>query len=246
MKAVGVIPAIYGSTRLPGKPLNDLGGKLVIRHVYERALLSGSLDQVIVATDDHRIADAVRGFGGTAVMTSADHPNGSSRTAEAVGNTDADIVVNIQGDEPFLDPVMIDEVVDVLSSDTKLPSATLCCRIAPERYDDANVVKTVRDCSGFALYFSRSLIPYPRNAEFQVVYKHIGIYGYRRKFLQRFVSLPETPLSQAESLEQLKVLEHGYRMKVVETSAAYNALSIDTEADLEAARKHIGETDYDR
>jgi len=193
----------------------------------------------LVATDDERIADAVARFGGTAVMTSTDHPNGSSRAAEATDSMDVDIVVNIQGDEPFLDPTMIDEVIRALEADPDAPSATLCCRIPPNRYDDPNVVKTVCDRNGYALYFSRSIIPYPRNAEFQVVYEHIGIYGYRKSFLNVLVSLPETPLAQSESLEQLKVFEHGYRMKVVETGVAYDALSIDTPEDLEAARKII-------
>ena len=241
MNAVGVIPARYGSTRLPGKPLADLGGKPVIQHVYERALMADSLGLVIVATDDRRIAEAVAAFGGKAVMTSPDHPNGSSRAAEAAERIDAKIVVNIQGDEPFLDATMIDEVVEALESDPDVPSATLCCRIPPDRYDDPNVVKTVCDQNGFALYFSRSIIPYPRHAEFQVVYEHIGIYGYRRWFLPVLVGLPETPLAQTESLEQLTVLEHGYRMKVVETGVAYDALSIDTEEDLLAAQRILSE-----
>lgn len=241
MIAVGVIPARYGSTRLPGKPLADLGGKPVVQHVYERALEATSLHHVIVATDDQRIADAVAAFGGRAVMTSKDHPNGSSRAAEATAQIDAEIVVNIQGDEPFLDSTMIDEVVAALQADPDVPSATLCCRIPPDRYDDPNVVKTVRDRNGFALYFSRSVIPYPRHAEFQEVYEHIGIYGYRSSFLPVLVELPETPLAQTESLEQLTVLEHGYRMKVVETSVAYDALSIDTEEDLTAARRILAE-----
>lgn len=237
MKSVGVIPARFGSTRLPGKPLADLGGKPVVQHVYERALQARSLDMVLVATDDQRIAEAVAAFGGKAVMTRGDHPNGSSRAAEATEGLDADIVVNIQGDEPFLDPIMIDEVIQALETEPEVQSATLCCRIPPDRYDDPNVVKSVRDLSGFALYFSRSIIPFPRDGEFQVVFEHIGIYGYRKSFLPVLVELPETPLSLCESLEQLKVLEHGYRMKVVETSVAYDALSIDTAADLEAARK---------
>ncbi len=237
MKAIGVIPARYASTRLPGKPLKDIAGKPMIQHVYERALAARSLDSVIVATDDERIVRAVKKFGGRAVMTSADHPNGTSRAAEAVKGEVVDIVINIQGDEPLIAPEMIDEVVQALEENPKVPSATLCCKIPAEKYDDPNVVKTVMDLNGFALYFSRSLIPYPRYSEYQRVYEHIGIYGYRMDFLPVFLELPETPLSQTESLEQLKILEHGYRMKVVETRITYNALSIDTEEDLERARQ---------
>jgi len=237
MRAIGVIPARYASTRLPGKPLKDIAGKPMIQHVYERSLEAASLDSVIVATDDERIVEAVTAFGGSVVLTSADHPNGTSRAAEAVRDEICDIVINIQGDEPLISPRMIEEVVAALEEDPEVPSATLCCRIPPERYDDPNVVKTVCDLKGFALYFSRSLIPFPRHPEHQKVYEHIGIYGYRKEFLPVFLGLPETPLSQTESLEQLKVLEHGYRMRVVESGVEYDALSIDTEEDLERARR---------
>ena len=237
MRAIGVIPARYGSTRLPGKPLLDLAGKPVIQHVYERAVKATSIDSVIVATDDNRIAEEVERFGGRAVMTSRDHPNGTSRVAEAARNEDADIVINIQGDEPFISPEMIDEIVRAMENDPDVPSATLCWQIPPEKYDDPNVVKAVRDQNDLALYFSRSIIPYPRNTEYQVVYEHIGIFGYRHDFLPVFLSLEETPLSQAESLEQLIILEHGYKMKVIETRVRYDALSIDTEEDLQMARR---------
>lgn len=240
MNVIGVIPARYASTRLPGKPLKDIAGKPMIQHVYERALEADNLDSVIVATDDERIVAAVTAFGGRAVMTAADHPNGTSRVGEAIEGQECDLVINLQGDEPLVVPAMIDEVITALTEDPELPTATLCCRIDEEKYNDPNVVKTVRDRNGYALYFSRSLIPYPRHPEHQIVYEHIGIYGYRREFLPVYLSLPDTPLSQTESLEQLKVLENGYRMKVVETQAEYEALSIDTESDLERARVLIG------
>ncbi|RKX75245.1 MAG: 3-deoxy-manno-octulosonate cytidylyltransferase [Spirochaetes bacterium] len=240
MKSVGIIPARYASTRLPGKPLKDICGKPMIQHVYERALDAKLLDEVIVATDDQRIIDAVNAFGGKAVLTSADHPNGSSRAAEVVADLDFDLIINIQGDEPLIKPEMIDELAQVMTADNNLDSATLCYQIHEENFADENVVKVVRDRNDFAMYFSRSLIPYPRNAEYQKVYEHIGIYAYRKQFLMKYNNLETTPLSDTESLEQLKVLEHGYRMKVPETRYNYEALSIDTQEDLEKARKIIG------
>lgn len=237
MKAIGVIPARYGSTRLPGKPLKDLCGKPVIQHVYERAASAASLHTVVVATDDRRIVHAVTEFGGRAVMTSANHADGTSRTAEAVRDDDSEVVINIQGDEPFVAPEMINELVAAMQEDPDVPTATLCGRIPADRYDDPDVVKAVFDRNGLALYFSRSIIPYPRNADTQVVYEHIGIYGYRRSFLPVFLRLADTPLSETESLEQLKILEHGHKMKVIRTSVDYNALSIDTEEDLDRARR---------
>lgn len=240
MSAIGVIPARFGSTRLPGKPLMDIAGKPMIQHVYERSVQAETLDAVVVATDDERIVEAVTSFGGHVVLTSPNHPNGTSRAAEAVMGEEYSIVINIQGDEPLIFPQMIDEVVTALREEPDVPSATLCCRIPPERYDDPNVVKTVRDVNGFALYFSRSVIPYPRHLEHQVVYEHIGIYGYRSDFLSVYLDLPDTLLSRTESLEQLKVLENGYRMKVIETRSDYEALSIDTTEDLERARRILG------
>jgi 3-deoxy-manno-octulosonate cytidylyltransferase (CMP-KDO synthetase) len=237
MRAIGIIPARFGSTRLPGKPLKDLGGKPIIQHVYERASMAESLQSVIVATDDRRIFEVVEGFGGRVKMTASDHPNGTSRAAEASRDEGAEIVVNVQGDEPFVAPQMIDAVVHAMEKDPDVPSATICCWIAEEKHRDPDVVKVVCDKNGYALYFSRSTIPYPRNAEFQAVYEHIGIYGYRSEFLPVFLELDETPLSQTESLEQLKILEHGYRMRVIESRIPYDALSIDTERDLEEARR---------
>ncbi len=239
MKVIGVIPARFGSTRLPGKPLKDLCGKSVLQRVYENALMAKSLDDVIVACDDERVLNEVSRFGGKAVMTSISHPNGSSRAAEVVQNMDVDFVINIQGDEPFVAPEIIDELANLLLSNKELYCATLCTKVDPEEYGNPNVVKVVRTLKGDALYFSRSLIPYPRNEVENSVFEHVGIYGYSKDFLITYTDLADTPLSEIESLEQLKVLEHGFSMRVYETQYAYNALSIDTIEDLEKARTII-------
>ncbi len=238
MQIVGIIPARYGSTRLPGKPLLDLGGKPVIQHVYERA--SEALNRVIVATDDERIVAAVRGFGGQAALTRADHRCGTDRIAEIAATLDADIIVNIQGDEPFLDPAMIEEVVAPLLTEPDVPAATLSRTIRSEQsLADPNLVKVVADERGDALYFSRSPIPYPRHRELCFWREHVGIYVYRRAFLLEFVQWAPTPLEQAESLEQLRILERGYRLRVVQTERGHGAPSIDTPEDMEEARRYL-------
>jgi 3-deoxy-manno-octulosonate cytidylyltransferase (CMP-KDO synthetase) len=238
MEVVGIIPARYGSTRLPGKPLLDLGGKPVIQHVYERA--AQALDRVIVATDDERIVAAVRGFGGQATLTRADHRCGTDRVGEVAATMTADIVVNIQGDEPFIDPTMIQEAVAPLLREPGVVAATLSRAIRSEQsLADPNLVKVVTDERGDALYFSRSLIPYPRHREFCAWREHVGIYVYRRTFLLEFVSWAPTPLEQAESLEQLRILERGYRLRVVQTVRGQGAPSIDTMEDLERARQYL-------
>ncbi|HAJ33399.1 MAG TPA: 3-deoxy-manno-octulosonate cytidylyltransferase [Candidatus Atribacteria bacterium] len=240
MKVVGVIPSRYSSTRLPGKPLKDICGKSMVQRVYERAKQSKLLDEVIVATDDKRIAEEVERFKGKAVMTSVNHPNGTSRIAEAIKGLDFDLIINIQGDEPFIRFEMIDELIEVLIKDENRLMATLCYELHNKnKFKDENVVKVVCDIDRNALYFSRSLIPFPRKKENYKVYEHIGIYGYRKSFLQEFVKLDDTPLSIIESLEQLKVLEYGYKLYVAETKYNYNALSIDTQEDLEEARRII-------
>ena len=242
---VGIIPARYGSTRLPGKALKLILGKPMVQRVYERARLARGLSSVCVATDDERIARVVEGFGGQAVMTSPDHPSGTDRLAEATSAMDADIVVNIQGDQPFLDPVMIDEAVQPLLDDPALPMATLMHSVhRPEDLEDASVVKVVVDQAGNALYFSRSLIPYPRQALAHTVYEHVGLYVYRRDFLQKLAQLPPTPLERIESLEQLRVLEHGFRLRVIETKCrdhAFSGFSVDTEQDLACAEAMLRE-----
>ena len=237
MRVVGVIPARYASTRLPGKPLVDIMGKPMIQHVYENAARSKTLEQLIVATDDERIMAVVAGFGGRAVLTSRDHNTGTDRVAEVVRGLDVEVVVNIQGDEPFVRPGMIDEVVQPLLDDPELPMCTSMHEITDTAdFDNPNVVKVVIDLAGNALYFSRSLVPYPRKSEGHRAFEHIGMYAYRKDFLLKYAGLPQTPLEKLESLEQLRVLEHGYRLRVVETRQDYIPLSVDTPEDLERAR----------
>lgn len=244
-RVVGIIPARYASTRLPGKALKEILGKPMIQRVYERSLQSALLSSVCVATDDDRIVRVVEAFGGTAIMTSPDHPSGTDRLAEAVRGIEADIVVNIQGDQPFIDPAMIDEGVQPLLDDASVEIATLMHPIhRPEDLADPSVVKVVTDLAGNALYFSRSLLPYPRQPLPHQVYEHVGLYVYRRDFLLKLAGLAPTPYEQIESLEQLRVLEHGYRIRVMETRCADNAFSgfsVDTPEDLERAAAMLRE-----
>jgi 3-deoxy-manno-octulosonate cytidylyltransferase (CMP-KDO synthetase) len=248
-KVVGIIPARYGSTRLPGKALRLILGKPMVQRVCERAALARGLSSVCVATDDERIVQVVEGFGGRAVMTSPNHPSGTDRLAEATRAMDADIVVNIQGDQPFLDPVMIDEAVQPLLDDATLGMATLMHPVhRPEDLQDPSVVKVVVNLAGDALYFSRSLIPYPRQAIAHTVREHVGLYVYRRDFLHQLAQLRPTPLEQIESLEQLRVLEHGFRLRVIETKCrdhAFSGFSVDTEADLARAEAMLRERHLD-
>lgn len=242
MRIIGVIPARYKSSRLEGKPLADIHGKPMVQHVYERARRAPSLADIIVATDDERIRSAVESFGGKAVMTSADHRSGTDRVAEAVGKTDADVIVNIQGDEPMLDPSMLAEVVDPFRSGVSAGVVTLKKRVLHEsEFADPGVVKVVTDPAGYALYFSRSLIPYPqRRTPHFAVFEHLGLYAYTRDALMRLAALPCSELEEIESLEQLRALENGIRILVIETASRQEMLSVDTQADLERARELMG------
>ncbi len=235
MRKLIVIPARYESTRLPGKPLLEIAGKPLIRLVYERASESRLQDGVIVATDDERILHAVTAFGGDAVMTSSSCKSGTDRVFEAVRQRAAGLIINLQGDEPFMRPDMADLLFSVMESEN-LDMATLCSPITDDReYHDPNTVKIVLDGKGFALYFSRSPIPYLRNgAARPLLYKHIGIYAFKRDFLERFVKMPRSRLEELESLEQLRVLENGFRIRVLTTQ--YDGFGVDTPADLERAR----------
>jgi 3-deoxy-manno-octulosonate cytidylyltransferase (CMP-KDO synthetase) len=238
-QVVAVIPARYDATRLPGKPLADIGGQPMIEHVYRRAAAARGVGAVVVATDDDRIAAAVRNFGGIAVLTQSTHRTGTDRIAEVAAQLACDIVLNLQGDEPLIEPETIEAVITPLISDPMLEMSTVCVAIsAREDYENPNVVKVVRDCTGRALYFSRSPIPHHRIPEpgsrMPTAYKHIGLYGYRRTFLLKFATLPQTPLEKTESLEQLRALEHGYRIHAVETS--YDSIGVDTPEDLERVR----------
>ncbi len=212
MRVAAVIPARYASTRFPGKPLASQTGRPMIVHVLERAAACSTISRIIVATDDERIADAVRAAGHEARMTRADHPNGTCRIEEVARTLDEDLIVNIQGDEPQIEPALVDLTVRTLAEHPSAPMATLVSPFA-EGEDPANpnIVKCVRAVDGRALYFSRSLVPFDRDRSgAQPPVKHIGLYVYRREFLRTFVQLAPTPLEQAECLEQLRVLEHGF------------------------------------
>jgi len=240
MKVVCIIPSRYESSRFPGKPLADLCGKPMIQHVYERVLQSGFVSLAAVATDDQRIYDAVTAFGGQAVLTAAVHPSGTDRIHEAASLLkldDEDIVVNIQGDQPLFNPIQIEEVVQPLRDDPSIPMSTLIYRIIrEEEITHPNAVKTVFDADGFALYFSRATVPFVRDRDKQAdYYKHHGIYAYRRHFLRTFSSLPVGKLENLESLEQLRTLEYGYKIKVVET--LLDSVEVDTPAELERVRQ---------
>jgi 3-deoxy-manno-octulosonate cytidylyltransferase (CMP-KDO synthetase) len=236
---VGIIPARYRSTRLPGKPLALIDGRPMIEHVYRRAERARRLDAVLVATDDERIAEAVDRFGGLAVMTSATHATGTDRVAEVAADLHAQVVVNIQGDEPLIAPDAIDAVVAALESTTGEATCTLRRRIEdPADLENPAVVKVVVDEAGFALYFSRAAVPFVRPGEpAPIAWRHLGLYAYRRAFLLTFVRLPQTPLERAEGLEQLRALEHGYRIRTVETTT--DASGVDTPEDLERVRQEI-------
>jgi 3-deoxy-manno-octulosonate cytidylyltransferase (CMP-KDO synthetase) len=233
-----IIPARYASTRFPGKPLADLGGKPMVVHVCERALRSGAA-AVHVATDDERIAKAVRAHGHEAIMTRAEHPSGTDRIAEAAKKLrlkDADIVVNVQGDEPLIPAKLISQVARTLAKKADASVSTACHAIHDSQtVANPNVVKVVLDAEGYALYFSRSQIPYPRERG-AVCYRHAGIYGYRVAFLKKYSRLKAPALEKAEALEQLRVLWHGYRIAVA-VSETQIPPGVDTPQDLEAVRK---------
>lgn len=237
MRAVGIIPARYGSVRFPGKPLADICGKPMVVRVHELALQARTLARVIVATDDRRILDAVRSHGGEALMTGANHRSGTDRLAEVAAGLDADLIVNIQGDEPLLAPETIDLLVTALGNTAEASMATLAKPLAPGEEYNENIVKVVTDRNGFALYFSRAGIPFPRHTEHYRGYAHIGIYAYRREFLLSYPGLPIGPLELSESLEQLRALENGHRILVRGLPEDYRSLSVDVPEDLDAVRR---------
>ncbi|MBI5403313.1 MAG: 3-deoxy-manno-octulosonate cytidylyltransferase [Ignavibacteriae bacterium] len=227
---IGVIPARYKSTRLPGKPLLMISGKPMIQRVYESAVKSIYLSEVIVATDDRRIFNCVMGFGGKAVMTSAKHKSGTDRICEAVNRIKADIVVNIQGDEPFIDYKNIDKAIEPLISNEKINVSTLAIKIKDKKeICDSNKVKVVFDNNNTALYFSRSVLPFNRDGGKTDYYKHIGLYVYRKKYLMKYKNLNQTKLEASEKLEQLRILENGEKIKVVITKT--DSFSVDTKED---------------
>lgn len=227
-QVIGLIPARWASTRFPGKPLHMIAGKPLVQHVWERVSQCQLLHAVAIATDDERIRQAAEGFGAQVVMTSPDHPSGSDRLAEAVRSfPGATHVVNIQGDEPLIDVELIDSLVRSLLGDRDLAMATAACPIeAEEDFRDPNVVKVVLAHNGDALYFSRAPIPWPRNKPDSSPLRHLGIYAYRRDFLENYVKWAPSPLEQTESLEQLRALENGARIRVVLTK--HNGIGVDT------------------
>jgi 3-deoxy-manno-octulosonate cytidylyltransferase (CMP-KDO synthetase) len=214
MSAVGIIPARHASSRFPGKPLARVAGVPMIQRVYEGARRAKRLRDVLVATDDERIAEACRGFGATALMTSPDHPTGTDRLAEASRGLADAIVVNVQGDEPLIEGFVIDAAVAALEETPEAEIATVVHRAEAADLADPHRVKVVLDRRGFALYFSRAPIPHRRDEAAAPLWQHVGLYAYRRDFLQRYVALAPTPLEQAEALEQLRALEHGHRIRV--------------------------------
>lgn len=228
---MGAIPARYGSTRLPGKPLHPIAGKPMIEHVYERAAAADGLDAVVVLTDDERIVAAVESFGGRAEMTPADCTSGTDRIAWAARRWRARAVINIQGDEPLMDSAGISRVAAHLAAEPTDPIVTLAADGEPEDLENPNTVKVVLDRWGYALYFSRGAIPYPRLPGAAPVLRHLGIYGYQAEALQRLAALAPTPLERSESLEQLRALENGISIRVL--TGARPSHGVDTAADVE-------------
>ena len=248
-KAVGVIPARWASTRFPGKILAPLCGKPLVQWVVERAAQARLLEAVIVATDDARIQDAVAGWGGTVKMTRADHPSGTDRVAEAAAGRDEDIVVNIQGDEPMIDPALLDQLIEALVAEPEWDMATAAAPIhSPDELNAPSVVKVVTDGHGRALYFSRSVIPHVRDKEAggsagaPLHWRHIGVYAYRTTYLQKLVKTPPCALEEAEKLEQLRALHLGCRMKVIPTGEV--GMGVDTPEDLAKAEELMKEAGW--
>ena len=235
MKIIGVIPARYASSRFEGKALADIRGKPMVQHVYERASRAKTLNEVIIATDDKRIYDAVDGFGGKVVMTASDCPTGTERVAIVAEMMECDVVANIQGDEPLLEPAMIDQLIQPFLDDPSVQVSTLKQQVENEAdYRDPNVVKLVTSLDGFALYFSRGAIPgnLANNwIQTNPIYRHVGLYAYRREQLLAFTKWERTPYEISEGLEQLRFLENSVRIRVVETE--HLAIGVDTPADLE-------------
>lgn len=241
MKVVAVIPARYASTRFPGKPLTRIGGMTMIERVYRQTTKASSLHSVVVATDDERIFDTVRDFGGNVIMTRSDHRSGTDRLAEVASQrSDLDIIVNVQGDEPLIDPGAIDRAVAPLLADETIHMSTIAAPITEAtEINSSDVVKVVLDRQGFALYFSRSAIPFYRDAQPQQrsYFAHVGLYVYRRACLLQLASLAPTPFEQAESLEQLRALENGIRIKVV--TGSYRPIAVDKPADVAVVERAL-------
>lgn len=239
MKFACVIPARYASTRLPGKPLADIAGKPMIQRVYEQVSKAKKPALVIVATDDQRVFDKVESFGGMALMTQPNHPTGTDRLAEVASHhQDIDVIINVQGDEPLIDADVIDQLADLFVEDADLQMATVASPLLEEEYDEPSAVKVICNKRGDAMYFSRSLIPYPRHAFINPPMKHVGIYAYRRQFLLDYAKMDPTPAEETESLEQLRALENGYAIRVIKTDKRF--VGVDTPEDLERINAIFG------
>lgn len=262
MTVLAILPARYGSTRFPGKPLTPIAGKPMIQHVWERTRRAKRVDAVAIATDDERIRDACLAFGAEVEMTSPDHPTGTDRLAEVAARRDCDVIVNVQGDEPLIEGFVVDAAVDALLSPPRSSSSaasasasaapaatmpiasmsTIVHRAEPAAYDDPNRVKVAVDRHGFALYFSRAAIPFRRKDTGVAPLQHVGLYVYRKDFLLEFVKWPRTPAEQAEELEQLRALENGHRIRVAEIEG-WTSVPVDVPEDVarvEAALRRTG------
>jgi len=238
MDIIGIIPARLGSTRLANKVLADINGKPMIQHVWEKARQTRILNDLIIAADDERIVEVCKGFGANVILTSKDHKTGTDRLTEIVNPLDVKVIVNIQGDEPLIQPEMIDHIARPLLDDEELVMTTLVKKIDdPAELSNPSVVKVVFDRNNFALYFSRAKIPY-FHGSFEdprpVYYKHIGMYGYTKDFLFNMKNIPQSSAEKAEKLEQLRVLEAGFKIKVIETKV--NTVAVDTQEDLDKVR----------
>ena len=228
MKVVCVIPARFDSTRFKGKPLVKICGKIVIQRVYEQVQKANLIDEIYIATDDQRIKQKSESFGANVIMTSEDHACGTDRIAEAIQNIDTDIIINVQGDEPLIEPKALDTVLKPMKDDSNLKFATLITPIDDEKeFLDKNVAKVVIDKNNFVMYCSRTKIPYSRDDDVTTIFKQIGVYVFRRDFLIKFSKMKQTPYERVEKLEQLRALENGYRLKAVETS--YHPIGVDTQ-----------------
>jgi 3-deoxy-manno-octulosonate cytidylyltransferase (CMP-KDO synthetase) len=240
---IGVIPARYDSSRFKGKIIADIAGKPMIQRVYEQAKQSKTLDKLIVAVDDLKVKAVVESFGGEAILTDIHHQSGTDRIAEVIESIECDIIVNIQGDQPLIDPIMINETVQPMIDNPEILMSTLKREIEEEEFDDTGVVKVVVDDNNYALYFSRSLIPYPLKNEDVKVYEHVGLYSYTKDFLHILSKLPMGKLEKIESLEQLRVMEKGYKIYVAETKAnSIAGISVDTIEDLQNVERIIKST----
>ena len=231
MTVLAILPARYGSTRFPGKPLTPIAGKPMIQHVWERTRAARSVDAVVVATDDERIRDACLSFGADVEMTRTDHATGTDRLAEVAQRYDHDVLVNVQGDEPLIEGHVVDTAVEALLEDESASMSTLVHRADPEAWDDPNRVKVVLDAQGFALYFSRAPIPFRRKDTGIAPLQHVGLYVYRRDFLLEIVALERSPAERAEELEQLRALENGYRIRAAQIEG-WTSVPVDVPEDV--------------